>query len=516
MIADKYFESNNTDVLYNIANKEVSSSEWVEKSGISKYQMIDYDISSKYIVGHTYYIATTMKFLQGQPESTWMSIRYFPNEDRINQTSITELNKEVKLSGIYKIEQDSDKDKVLRLIYALFKAEGTNETPNKYAYKEHMFVDITSLYERYPYFNTLNAEEQISIVSSKITYTSPGKKIEINDFYESPENPLFLQGNSFSYEIVETDALLNHHLEDYDDPYFDNDQLLKLGMYNNGKHIGSLKIIKGYKTEDQEKSPFFPFHKNILEVHTTSKNPDTTNYWQIGFYFANQSIANRTFIYHIYAKIPEGFSIGIAQNNYGTGSKIEWITDRKGTGDWKEYIVQYIFGSEGNFNTVGYFYFVNDNNIFQENFTVYVACAFASDITDYSEYKFLSINPEINLRMLPSNKLFSLSEFKEKVIEDNKLIQLIPYKDSYEEPDYWYCYFAKNYIPSDSVGGKLRYFIMNGKMVATAIPRDRRFTTGAEWTKEIPIGPQYIGKYLWRKWVYRNTNIYENLGEYNG
>lgn len=318
-------------------------------------------------------------------------------------------------------------------------------------------------------------------------------------------------GESHSSELIETDSLLNHTIVDnreayFNDPYFENTSPL-VTIYNPNNHTGYISVIENYSD-----APYAPVHSNVLEVHTTSKSDSASNNNLIGFGFGNTSVKGKVFIYHIYAKIPSNCSIESYETDYGTGSKKEWLTSTSGTGKWEEYILQYTFGSSGTFSKVGYFYFKSNDGTFQSNFSAYIAAAFCSDITDCPYHKYITLNPSINLRLLPTNQTLSIASFIEKVTADGKTVQIIPYKDSFPEPDYWYCWFPKNYTPSDndisinslSIDGL--ELTINDSVIALA-------TTEYTWTKEIPAeSADNKGMYLWRKWVYRNTNIYENTG----
>lgn len=80
------------------------------------------------------------------------------------------------------------------------------------------------------------------------------------------------------------------------------------------------------------------------------------NDWRVcGFYFANKSRANGEFIVKIVAKIPEGWMIENAHNQYGDNGKTTWITSTLGTGSYEEYICVVKCGSTGTFSTINHF-----------------------------------------------------------------------------------------------------------------------------------------------------------------
>jgi hypothetical protein len=75
-----------------------------------------------------------------------------------------------------------------------------------------------------------------------------------------------------------------------------------------------------------------------------------------GFYFANSTSANKTYITRIVAKIPVGYSIEWASNPIGSGGTSAWLTSTAGTGDWQEYVCQVNAGSSGSFSSTNFFY----------------------------------------------------------------------------------------------------------------------------------------------------------------
>ena len=80
------------------------------------------------------------------------------------------------------------------------------------------------------------------------------------------------------------------------------------------------------------------------------------NDWRVcGFYFANKSRANGEFIVKIVAKIPEGWMIENAHNQYGDNGKTTWITSTLGTGNYEEYVCIVKCGSTGTFSTINHF-----------------------------------------------------------------------------------------------------------------------------------------------------------------
>ena len=98
-----------------------------------------------------------------------------------------------------------------------------------------------------------------------------------------------------------------------------------------------------------------------------------------GFSFGNPTRPNAVFITKILAKIPVGYTINFATNPIGnTGANTEWLTDRYGTGDWKEYIHKVKCGSDGDFSYTNYYYLGDGGS----PVTWYVGMATVYDVTD--------------------------------------------------------------------------------------------------------------------------------------
>ena len=81
-----------------------------------------------------------------------------------------------------------------------------------------------------------------------------------------------------------------------------------------------------------------------------------------GYYYANQSSANKVFVSRIIAKIPVGYNIQWGSNAIGTGGTNWWITSQNGIGDWKEYVHVTKCGSSGTFSTTSFYYLSDGSN----------------------------------------------------------------------------------------------------------------------------------------------------------
>lgn len=128
-----------------------------------------------------------------------------------------------------------------------------------------------------------------------------------------------------------------------------------------------------------------------------------------------QSRANAIFVQRIVAKIPIGFNIIHANNDIGNSSKIEWLSDVVGTGEWKEYIVLIRCGLTGTFNDCGCIYLTGNNGT--TSLTWYVASSSVWDATETgysltnaqfkSEIKQLSNSISLKVKETTDNMKFS-------------------------------------------------------------------------------------------------------------
>lgn len=148
-------------------------------------------------------------------------------------------------------------------------------------------------------------------------------------------------------------------------------------IYNN-KANDTVAITREEKSED---NPFPAATHELVIKNTGTASPGLGGYNQ-GVY----SRANAIFVSRIIAKIPVGYRIGAASNSLGSGYTREWLTDRAGTGKFKEYIYKYTCGASGTFSTGGHIYLEGASyGTPEEPVTWYVAYSTTFDMTDVSD-----------------------------------------------------------------------------------------------------------------------------------
>lgn len=118
-----------------------------------------------------------------------------------------------------------------------------------------------------------------------------------------------------------------------------------IGTYNN-KSNGTVTITR----EDYNNAP--NTSDKVLHIKTTGEAAPGHG----GFYFGNNTSANKIYVSKIVAKIPVGYTINLGSNAIGNGATTQWLTSQAGTGDWKTYVLYIRTGSSGSFSSTNYFY----------------------------------------------------------------------------------------------------------------------------------------------------------------
>lgn len=101
-----------------------------------------------------------------------------------------------------------------------------------------------------------------------------------------------------------------------------------------------------------------------------------------GYHQTIQSRANAVFISRIIAKIPVGYSMANAHNQYGTGGTTIPLTSMAGTGAYQTYLWKVVCGTSGTFSTINHYYLTSGS----APVTWYVASSTVYDMTDTEKY----------------------------------------------------------------------------------------------------------------------------------
>ena len=124
-----------------------------------------------------------------------------------------------------------------------------------------------------------------------------------------------------------------------------------------------------------------------------------------GFYSPITGAANKIFIQKFVAKIPVGYTLTPVGNTSTSYVTYEWLSDRKGTGEWEEYTVLRRYKSSGTFSVDGHIYLVPDSGYSATAVTWYIAYMNTCDITGNEELKNYTALP--NKDVIKGNKVFS-------------------------------------------------------------------------------------------------------------
>jgi hypothetical protein len=109
------------------------------------------------------------------------------------------------------------------------------------------------------------------------------------------------------------------------------------------------------------------FRMKITETAGAVASPGSGGFFRSipvdsGAFQVNTYHRGSTIIWRLRANIPVGYSVGFANNAFGTGGTFAWLTAVVGTGNWFEYVVKQVIGSAGSFGTIGFFYIDNGVN----------------------------------------------------------------------------------------------------------------------------------------------------------
>lgn len=132
----------------------------------------------------------------------------------------------------------------------------------------------------------------------------------------------------------------------YADPFFSSGTN-GCSAYNNAGG-GTVAVARQARSSDN------PCSQSGHELKVTTSGAASPGHG--GVYQTIQSRANAVFVRRVIAKIPAGYSLMNAENSMGSGYSCEWLTDRAGTGAFREYLYRYRCGSSGTFSSGGHMY----------------------------------------------------------------------------------------------------------------------------------------------------------------
>lgn len=256
---------------------------------------------------------------------------------------------------------------------------------------------------------------------------------------------------------------------------FFDEATLPCSVYNN-KGNGTVTLTR--VDAAAQNSPFYPEHPYVLKVTTNGEATPGCG----GVYMAHTSVANNIFVERLIAKIPVGYRLSYAFNSQGTGASVSLVypnvgTTADGTGEWQEYAIKYVCGTEGTFSTGGHLYIQANSGYSATNVTWYIAYISNNNFTGHPEYVGMNIQPgrvSINKGVISTNEFNEVSEDTQYSLDAMKSLTF-PSGWSIDESDY----------PSSS---KTRYSIAQAY-------------NAAAWLMPIRIPINSRGKYEVTVWI---------------
>lgn len=378
--ADDIIERDGPIVLRNIGKltPALATDEW--SSGLTGYGFINFTYEKPLAKGHYYYQRFTYKFTTTNQSPTWCRI-YLQNGS-VGNADATVSNPvagtEYTVSG------------AMTTILGYTITGGTIYNGNSGAIsgvtsyvKNILTYDVTDLFTILRAMGVATTTAALKTwCDNNLEHVPQGVDYNITSLVnQQAENKVVLkEGTAIANQFIEPGGMgyYAYSAAQNVNAYFDSATNLPCSAYNNtaGGAV-SLAVI------DDASNPFYPEHTKVLRVITNG----TASPGAGGIYVGHMAAANKVFIERIVAKIPVGYSIVHAYNTQGTGASITWLTDRTGTGDWKEYAVLYRCGSGGSFSTGGHLYLSGPDNT---SVTWYVAYATNCDITGHEELAYYS------------------------------------------------------------------------------------------------------------------------------
>ena len=226
---------------------------------------------------------------------------------------------------------------------------------------------------------------------------------------------LFIRkGNMLANEYIEPDGLAvlyaaNSTIRANPQRQYFDDSTLPCSIYNNkGNGTVTLTRVDGAA----QNSPFYPEHPYILKVTTSGEASPGRG----GVIMSHTAVANNIFVERLIAKIPTGYNLTPAYNSQGTGASVQFVypnagSSSPGTGDWQEYVIKYVCGTEGSFSSGGHLYLSGGSS--STDVTWYIAYISSNNFTNHPEYVGLNLQPgrvSINKGVISTNSFNEVNE----------------------------------------------------------------------------------------------------------
>lgn len=344
--------------------------------------------------------------------------------------------------------------------------------------KEVMIYDVTELQQYLIALGIIaNTDAALKTWCDTNLVWSPMKTPYVVTITDDSSTLFIRKGVMTANEYVEPEGLAvlcasNATIKANPQRQFFDEATLPCSIYNN-KGGGTVTLTR--VDAGEQNSPFYPEHPYVLRITTNGEAGPGAG----GVYMAHTAVANNIFVERFVAKIPVGYNINVTSNAQGTGYSRSFIypevrSNGIGTGEWQEYAIKTVCGSEGSFSTGGHLYLSGTDNT---SVTWYLAYISNNNFTEHPEYVGMNIQPgrvSINKGVISTNEFNEASEDTQYSLDAIKSLTF-PSGWSIDESDY-------------PEGSKTRYSIAQAY-------------NAAAWLMPIRIPINSRGKYQVTVWI---------------
>lgn len=376
-----------------------ATSKDVWKTGTTgAYAALTYNYERKLEKGHIYYYRCTYKYTTTNQSPTWAAIYSQSGNVGVSGARVNNpvAGQEYVISGYATPYMHSPVDWAV-----VYNGEYEAIKGVTASVKNFMAYDVTALWNILKNTGAIqsNFSALVAWCDANLEYVNNGVNYDVTELVENLTKVTMGEGN-ICCEPVECDGMVLYsaNVNFRDKTYFDNEFIPLAQVYNNAG--GGTVVLSRVSAKDQN-SPFFPEHQYVLKIETKGTAAPSAG----GFYSPITGEANKIFIQKFVAKIPVGYTLTPVGNTPAANVTYEWLSDRKGTGEWEEYTVLRRYKSSGSFSVDGHIYLVPDSGYSATAVTWYIAYMNTCDITDNEELKNYTALP--NKDVIKGNKVFS-------------------------------------------------------------------------------------------------------------
>lgn len=399
--ADQFIE--NSSIFLRNLNKNATNADWSTASGSYGFYSVPYEQPLAY--NHYYYQRFTYKFSTTNQKPTW--VQFYRQGGSAGGASSGTISGGLTAGTEYTysaIVQPSLLEGITLTSGTVYQGPSNAIAGVSGQVKEVIMYDVTELFDILV-ANGLVAKDNTTALKTwcdnNLTFQLYGINYDVTSLITETTSKVFIKkGTEIQNEMIEADGMQAFSVSNTlrNNTYFDTGS--GIVVYNNK---GGGTVTHTRVDAKEQNSPFAGIHPYVLQITTNG----TASPGAGGFVASHTAAANKIFIEKFVAKIPTGYNVTSAYNSQGTGASVTYLTDRGGTGDWKEYAILYRCGSEGSFSTGGHVYISGSNNT---SVTWYLAYVNNCDITGKEYLKNFTVmknNDRIN-----NGKVFS-REFNE-------------------------------------------------------------------------------------------------------